>query len=259
MRFMLLLGILLLLPIALAQESAASEDPLTLIRIERAKADIQEMEGLGMGTDFVSDELADALNAAHEKDHKTVLEKTESISKRKEEGLLILDSLRALELRISDVSTLGDVSQAREKLEEANKAFKRENYGEAEDAIFESERSLRQVEGEYSVVKARASAAKDNVFSFVMGRWKMLSLYVLLMLAGIGVTYPRIRKIRDKKTLENLRLEMKALGELIKKVQMDYFSGTKKSRRIYDIKMKKYRNKMFELDEKIALYEAQAS
>jgi len=256
MRFILLLGMLLLLPIAAAQESAASDDPLTLIRIERAKADIQEMEELGMGTSFVKDELADAENAALEKDHQTVLEKTESISKRKIEGLLILDSLTALELRVVDVSTLGDVGAAQEKLEEANRAFNRENYKEAKDAIFESERGLRTVEGEYSVVKARASAARDNIFSFVLGRWKMLALYALLMLAGIGAAYPKVRKIKDKKTLVNLHLEMRAIGELIKKVQMDYFSGTKKSRRIYDIKMKKYQNKMFELDERITLYEA---
>jgi hypothetical protein len=256
MRFLLLLGMLMLLPPAAAQENAASDDPLTLIRIERAKADIQEMEELGMETDFVHDELADAENAAPEKDYKTVLEKTESISKRKEAGILILDSLRGLELRIDDVSTLGDVSQARAELEEANRAFKRENYAEAEDAIFASERSLRQVEGEYSVVKARASAARDNIFSFVLLRWKMLVLYILLIFAGIGISYPGISKVRDKKKLENMQIEMKALGDSIKKVQMEYFSGMKKSRRIYDIKMKKYRSRMFELDEKIILYEA---
>lgn len=258
MRFSLLLGMLLLLPLppATAQESAAGDDPLTLIRIERAKADIQEMEELGMGTSFVKDKLVDAENAAREKDYQLLLEKTESISKRKEAGLLILDSLRGLELRIDEVSEIGDISIAKEKLVEANKAFKRENYGEAEDAIFASERNLRQVEGEYSVVKARASAARDNILSFVLERWKVLVLYILLIFAGIGISYPWVSRMRDKKTLENMQIEMKALGDLTKKVQMEYFGGMKKSRRIYDIKMKKYRGKMFELEEKITLYEA---
>lgn len=256
MRFLLFLGVLMLLPLAAAQENAASADPLTLIRIERAIADIQEMEELGIGTSFVKDELVDAENAAREKDYQLLLEKTESISKRKERGLGILDSLRALELRIGDVSRIGDISIAKEKLVEANKAFKRENYAEAEDAIFQSERSLRQVEGEYSVIKARASAARDNIFSFVLERWKVLVLYILLIFAGIGISYPRVSRVRDKKTLENMQIERGVLGDLIKKVQTEYFSGMKKSRRTYDIKMKKYRGKMFELDEKITLYEA---
>lgn len=258
MRFILLLVMLLLLPLATAQESAAGDDPLTLIRIERAKADIKEMEGLGIGTSFVNDELADAENAVLEKDYQTVLEKTESISKRKQQALEILDSIRAVEIRIDDVSEIGDTSKARAKFEEANRAFNRENYAEAEDALFESERYLREVEGEHSVLKARASAARDNIFSYLEERWKMLVLSLLLVFAVIGISYPWISRARERSMLKNMQLERKVLGELIRKVQKEYFTGMKCSRRIYDIKMKKYRDKMFELDEKIAAYESKA-
>jgi hypothetical protein len=258
MRFMLLLGMLLLLPIATAQESAAGDDPLTLIRIERAKADIKEMEELGIGTSFVKDELADAENAILKKDYQTVLEKTESISSRKQQALEILDSVRAMEIRIDDVSQIGDISRARAKFEEGKRAFNRENYAEAEDALFESERYLREVEGEYSVLMARASAARDNIFSYLEKSWRMLVLSLLLVFAIIGISYPWVSRARERSMLKNMKLERKVLGELIKKVQKEYFTGMKGSRRIYDIKIKKYRDKMFELDEMIAAYKSKA-
>lgn len=255
MRFILLLGMLLLLPIAFAQESAARDDPLTLMRIERAKADIKEMEEQGIGTSFVKDELEDAEDAILKGDYQLLLEKTQSISKRKEKAFEILDSIRAIELRIDDVSGIGDVSIASEKLEEANIAFNNENYAEAEDALFESERNLRQVEGEYSVVKARYSAARDNTLSYVKERWKALVSYVLLLFVIILISYPRIKKQREKKLLEAMRLERKALGDLTRKVQKEYFTEANGSRRIYEIKKKKYLDRMLELNEHIIIYE----
>lgn len=254
MRLVLLLGMLMLLPIALAQEGAT--DSLTVIRIERAKADIQEMEELGIGTSFVKDELADAENALLEGDYQEVLEKTESISKRKERALSILDSIKALELRIDDVSKIGDTKEAEEKLSEANIFFKNENYAEAEDAIFEGGRLLRQVEDEYSIVEARYSAARDNTISYVKERWMTLAAAALLILAATVVSYSRILKMRDKKTLENMQLERKVLHDLSKKAQTEYFNEMKISQRIYDIKIRKYRELMLKLDEKIPIYEA---
>ena len=254
---LLLLPLLALMPLAFAQEDVTKEDPLTVIHIERAKADIREMEELGIGTGFVKDKLGDAENALSSRDYQLILEKTEMISDRKKRAFELLDSIRALELRIGEVSEIGDTAKAEEKLAEADAFFENENYGEAEDAVFEGERYLRQVVGEYSIVRARYSAARDNTVTYVNEWWKELVLLVLLVLVAIGVSYPRISRIRDMKMLEDMRLERKVLGELIRRVQKEYFSKAKMSRRIYDIKMRKYREKMLELDENIPILKSQ--
>jgi hypothetical protein len=257
MRLLLLIPLLALMPLAFAQEGVAKEDPLTVIHIERAKADIREMEELGIGTGFVKDKLGDAENALSSRDYQLVLEKTEMIADRKKRALEILDSIWALELRIGEVSEIGDTAKAEEKLAEADAFFENENYGEAEDAVFEGERYLRQVEGEYSIVKARYGAARDNTVTYVKERWKELVLLVLLVLAAIGVSYSKVSRMRDVKMLEGMRLRRGVVDGLILKVQKDYFSESKISRKVYDIKMRRYREKMLELDERILVFESQ--
>jgi hypothetical protein len=257
MRLLLLIPLLALVPLAFAQEDVAKEDPLTVIHIERAKADVREMEELGIGTAYVRDEFRDAENALSRRDYQLVLEKTEMISDRKKRALEILDSIRALELRIDEVSKIGDASKAEEELSKAKDFFRNGNYGEAEDAVFEGGRYLRQVEGEYSIVKARYSATRDNTVTYVKERWKELVLLVLLVLAAIGVSYSKVSRMRDVKMLEGMRLRRGVVDGLILKVQKDYFSESKISRKVYDIKMRKYREKMLELDERIPVFESQ--
>jgi hypothetical protein len=179
------------------------------------------------------------------------------IADRKKRALEILDSIRALELRIDEVSKIGDASKAEEELSKAKDFFINENYGEAEDAVFEGERYLRQVEGEYSIVKAMYGAARDNTVTYVKERWKELVLLVLLVLAAIGVSYSKVSRMRDVKMLEGMRLRRGVVDGLILKVQKDYFSESKISRKVYDIKMRKYREKMLELDERIPVFESQ--
>jgi hypothetical protein len=255
MKLMVLLPLLVLIPVAMAQDDV-SKDPLSVMRIERAKGDIREMDELGIGTAFVKDELIDAENALQSRDYQLVLEKTESISSRKERALEILDSISALELRIGEVSKIGDTSDALEKLKEAKAHFESENYPEAEDAVFEGERSLRQLEGEYSIIKARYSAARDNAISYVKWHWKTLFFAVFLVIALIVISYLRISKMKNMKMLEDMRIERKVLGDLVRKVQKEYFNESRISRRIYDIKTGKYRERMLVLDEKIPIYEA---
>ncbi len=259
MKLIILISMLLLVPFACAQESAGREDPLTLIRIERAKADIRGMEELGVGTAFVKDELEDAEKALVEKDYELVLEKTESISDRKKRALDIHDSLRALELRIEEVSKIGDTAKAREKLHEADNLFKMENYPEAEDAIFEGGRYLRQVEGEYSVVKARYRASRAGTALFVKDTWRELASSILLVLAVILISYPVIKKMRYENMLEDMKLEKKVLIDLIRKVQKEYFGQAAISRRSYDIKIEKYRENLVDLNENIKMYEAKVA
>lgn len=256
MRILLLLALLLaLIPPVAAQEDVSKEDALKAI--DDARADVQEMEEQGIGTAFVNDVLGDAENALSNRNYQQVLEKTEAISDRQERAFEIMDSIRALELRIDEVSGIGDPSKAEERLSEANAAFKNENYGEAEDAVFDGERYLQQVEGEYSIVKARYSAARDNTVSYVKEHWKTLVLSILLIFAVIAVSYLRISRMKNMKMLENMRIKRKVLDDLIKKAQMDYFNEAKISRRVYEMKMRKYREKMLELEEKIPILESQ--
>lgn len=257
MRLLILVILLALLPLATAQESGGIEDPLTAMRIERAKADIQEMEELGIGTAFVNDVLRDAENALLNEDYQRVLEKTEAISERKKRALEILDSMRALQLKIDEVSKIGDTSKAEEELSKANAYFKNENYGEAEDAIFEGERDLRRIEGEYSIVEARYDAARDNTVMYIKEKWRVLVLAVLLISVVGALSYIKISRMLDVKRLNDTKLERKVLDDLIVRVQKDYFNESKISRRVYDIKVRIYQEKILELDEKIPVLESQ--
>jgi hypothetical protein len=251
-----LVVIILLISVSIVEAQEVQEKD-ALDAISQAEKDMQEMQEMGFGVVYVNDTLIEAKRALEDKDYALVLEKAGAIGERKERAYIISDSLRALELRIEEVGKMGlNTTEAEENLIEASITFQNENYDEAEEAIFQGNKNLYAVEAEYTLLKARYNAARDNIISYLQRHRQDISIAAILLLVIGLVSYNKIRTVMLKRRLRDLELEKEVLVDLMKKAQIDYFQTGAISKGAYDIKMGKYNEMMLKVKETIPLLQA---
>ncbi|MEE8168543.1 MAG: hypothetical protein V3T58_06695 [Candidatus Hydrothermarchaeales archaeon] len=86
-------------------------------------------------------------------------------------------------------------------------ALGNENLGDAEEFILLANRELDAVEAEYSLVRAKYDAARDNILTYIVAR-----------------------AVRAKHRLSDIELERQVLDDLMKRTQKKYYRETAMNR-----------------------------
>ncbi|MFQ5887872.1 MAG: hypothetical protein ACE5HY_04165, partial [Candidatus Hydrothermarchaeales archaeon] len=223
-----LLAISITFVVGAQEKQAEATEKDALDAISQAELDLRDMSEMGFGVVYVNDRLTEAMNALQvggKDNYALVLVKAQEISKRKDRAHGISDSLRALKLRIEDLSGRGlDTAKAEEIYIASLDAFQKENYDEAEELVFQANKNLSGVEAENTVLRARYNAARDNTISYLKEHWRGLSATLVLLLFIGLISYDKFDSIRTRQRLDDMEMEKKVLVEEMKKAQIDYFN-----------------------------------
>ncbi len=250
--------IVFLIAILLNTSIVNAESKLEALQaIDKTEDDIKEMSDAGFGTSFVNDTLTEAKKALNASNYNLVLEKTQLISQRKSQAYNITDSIRALQLGMEDVENLGlNVTKSRELFNKTLVAFQNERYEESESLINQAYIELGNARAEATLVKTMIRATRENIISFVKENWsRMIIGGIALSVVGY-IIFNRIMSIRTKNKIKSLEIENEVLTGLMKKAQSDLFQKKKISRETYEIKMKKYKERMLEIKETLPVLKA---
>jgi len=186
-----------------------------------------------------------------------VVQKAEEIAGRKERAYLLSDSLRALELRIEEMRSRNlETGEAESLLKRAHGAFEKENYGEAEDLVFQANSYLSEVDAEATLVRVRYNTARENAVAYLNRHRQDLLIAGIAIIVVAFVVYSRVNKVLVKRRLKDLRFEKEVLGALIKKAQIDHFKKGLITRDTYDIKLAKYKERILEIERTIPVLES---
>lgn len=265
-----LVGVLLF-PIVFAQERTR-EDALQAIR--QAELDIAEMAEAGFSVRSVNDTLLAANRALERADFAELLRTnvtgevadqgrsalegldysgfsyadvfvyTDEIASRKQQAYVLIDSLRAMELKIEEYSTLVDTSEPKALLGEARTAFAYERYGETEQLVSRANTALDLSLAERTAVTVIVNSSKY----FLEENWHWLVLASSLALLSGWLALEQIRLKRAKKKLEMLMSEKRALLRLIKKAQTEHFKKRTMAKSVYDLRMDKYKRRLNQIE-----------
>jgi len=257
--------------------------------ILQAEQDMQEMQEAGFGIVWVNDTLIEAkkylqgedytallkeleqindtekrekatslLLAAQEKigvevDYEKVLEKTKSISERKERAFEINDLIRASELRLDEFKQQDlDTTKAEEILSNAINEFENERFEDVEDILSSVDTKLIELSAETTIVKTIYRAGKENITSIIKERYRELLLLLGSLLVIAILLYNRIMIVILKRRIRDMKVEKMVLDDLMKKAQMDYFS---KGAITKQIKMTQFKERLVELKQKLPVAE----
>jgi len=269
----------LLLPAVFAQEAFAQETTRedALAAIAQAELDIAEMAGAGLGVRSVNDTLIAANRALERADFAELLNTdvtgevaelarsalegldysgfsyadvfiyTDEIASRKQQGYALVDSLRAMELKIEEYSTVVDTSEPEALLDEARVALGYERYGETENLVSRTNTVLDLKRAERTTVTVIVNSSR----SFLEDNWHWLAL-VGALAALIGwFVWEKLRLRHAEHQLKKLMAEKRALLRLMKRVQTERFKKRTMSKSIYELRRDKYKTRLNQIEHTI--------
>lgn len=260
-----------------------------------AEQDIREMETSGLGVQYVKDVYAEAKDSFESRNitlymaralalnstdpqlgssiysllqetvknkgggnFTLVVEKAGVISQRKEQAYEILDMLDSLQFDLQDFTKLNpqaNTSMLYLKFEMAKQEFADERYSSAEQLINETYSGIDELIVESSRMNVLLRSSERGIKNFVM-RHKAgvaVSIAVFAVLILIAVNEFLIMSYRRKK--RSLRIEDDVLVILIKKVQRDYYQYKTLAKNLFNIKIKKYRERSLRIKETMPVVE----
>jgi hypothetical protein len=175
-----------------------------------------------------------------------VLVYTNDIKNRKETAYLLLDKITVEEKNLAGLSL-----QTRQFFYDAKTAFYEERYSDAEKLLSDFKSAVEKEKAS----SLTFSGLKTGAMNFFQRYW----VYIVITLILIGIaSYFVYKKIKKKSLVNRIRkrkTEEKVLLNLIKKTQEERFKENNISSLVYNIRIKKYEEKLQEIKEELPVLE----
>ena len=208
-------------------------------------------------TDSKKAEAREALKLVKWKDidYEDVLTYTNEIKARKERAFIIYDYMLAAEMNLKESEKEGiNTGAVKEILEQAKIDFYEDRYDEAE-ALLEEIGSKLELKRRESAIFSGLTRGTKNFFQRYW--WQMVIFLIVLGIIGL-FSYKRINLKLLKNKIKKMKIERDVLVDLMKKAQVERFKQNKISDFIYQIRMKKYQDKLQQIKEELPALEERA-
>ncbi len=185
--------------------------------------------------------------------YKGVFDLTGAIHSRKERAYHILDLMAVTG---EEIAKYGENNMTVQKsilsLDKAAKAFQDERYEEAESNIADANTELQEASTESQRVKKLLDLGKNF---FVRYWWQIIFVLIMLSIATLIIANKiRVKLARSK--LEGMKKELEALNSMIKKAQEDRFKAKTLTEKGYKLKVEGYLEKIAEIKHTIPVLES---
>jgi hypothetical protein len=201
--------------------------------------------------------LREAENALKFVDLKTlnyneVIVYTDRIKSREEQAFNIYDSILIAKNKIENYKTNNaDVSEAEIIFEQAKKAFYEDRYEDAQKLVQDAVNSFESKQFETSTLNSMTIGAKN----FLQRYWLYGFVFSAIFFIVGFFSYGKIRIISLKNKIKKMNANKQVLMELMKRTQEERFKENKISGLVYNIRMKKYQEKMQDIKEELPVLE----
>lgn len=178
---------------------------------------------------------------------------TKDIISRENKAFEIYDSITVIRGKIDGYSSEGiNASEARMFLESANRSFYNDRYSDAERFIQLSRDSLDNFGSEASIV----GDLKRGLTGFIERYWAFIVLALVIIVIIWKIYYRRFALKRLNRRIMSIRADQKVLMSLMKSAQEERFKENSISGLVYNVRMKKYKEKLESLKQELPVLEA---
>jgi len=270
-------GIVLFLIVLSSLVSADITREEAVNSINEAKQEIEEVVDQNISTDSLNALLLEAENALERADlsasldnsdideatkeaidyagylYEDVLIYTNEIGEKKNQIYIIIDSIFVLELEIEEYKNEGiDITETETRLSEIKVEFEQEHYTAAEEILEEAHFKLEEAKLETTSINIITNASK----TFFEKYWYEILIILIIIIVVLYFIGKRIKISKIKSRINKLKAEEKSLKELIKKTQRERYSKKGLPASIYELRIKKYKEKINEIQHTLPVLKA---
>ena len=138
-------------------------------------------------------------------------------------------------------------------LQQAREAFQAERYEKAEDILINADTALDKAYSQSQQANALINVGKNF---FVRYWWQIILVVVLLIIFTPKIT-TALQKTLAQRKLQESRLELKSLNQLIIEAQRECFEKRTITTSMYNIRVDRYRKRIADISSLIPVYEDQ--
>lgn len=201
---------------------------------------------------FGAKQVLNSSNLTQEKvgnNYTKVFEYAIDIQKRQQETYNLADAIKVLEFVVVPLNrSVINFSEVDAQFLDIRKKFKNEQFEGLLDLINSTYKKIDQTIVESTRARAIYKASKRTLIDFVGNNYKALIISASILLVAGLILFNELRIISLSKKVISKETEKKILFSLIKKAQVEYFTDGKISKRMYDSKIKQYREKIAKIN-----------
>jgi hypothetical protein len=174
------------------------------------------------------------------------------IDSRKKQAYEIYDSLNVLDKKIKVLANQGVSTYLVDQyFNQSNSSFYEDRYEEAINTIDRTNGEIERINAE----NATLNVLGQNFKSFVYKNWVYIVIILIVIFIVVYFGYNRIRLFSISKKITRMRMDLVVLRGLSIKNQTDRFRDNKISALVYNIRAKKYEEKINEIKETLPVLE----
>jgi len=187
-----------------------------------------------------------------------VLNHTEKITERKNQSFFYRDLIVVRETALKDeklkeILTKADLERLNRLLEETKLAFDEGKYSDVERLLTQIQEEIETKRSELATLAVLRKGARN----FFQRYW--VEILIFLFISGIVgfFLYKRTRTVLLKRKVRKLKAEKQAILGLIKETQIKRFKQNKISELVYNLRMKKFKEKLKGIKTDLPVLEAE--
>ncbi|MFH1359229.1 MAG: hypothetical protein ABIH37_05045 [archaeon] len=242
----------------LSNESIQAKESLS-----QAEKDIFEMIENNISINRVNETYMEALQlysaqlALEEKggkrDYKLIIKYTSDISSVKKAALQARDELRIFNEIFSEVGKNTNLSEMQEEYSQIISSFDDERFEDTIELIKAGYDRISEIQSNQTALNSFYNATSKTIKNFFIKNWLKLIIIFSIALVLILIFWDSLKKLKMRIRFNHLIIQKKSINNLLKKMQNDYFKIKKMPEADYNIRLKKFKELIRDIDRQIMI------
>jgi len=240
----------------LSNESIQAKESLS-----QAEKDITEMAEKNIPISRVNETYQEALQlysaqlALEEKggraDYKLVISYTSDINSIKKTAIQASDELIIFKDTYEEAEKHANLSEMQEEYNSILLSFKDERYEDTLELIKKGYDRISEIQSSQTALNSLYLTTNRSIKNFFIRNWLKITIFCSVILFLILIFWNNFKKLMFRIKLNNLFIQKRAINKLLKNIQEGYFKTKKLSESEYNIKLKKFKELIRDIDRQI--------
>ncbi len=229
--------------------------------LAQAEKDIIEMTEKAIPINRVNETYQEALQlysaqlALEEKggraDYKLVMSYVSNINLIKKTAIQSSDELTIFKETYEEAEKHSNLSEMQEEYDLIIQSFKDERFEDTLELIKKGYDRVSEIQSSQAVLNSLYLATSRTLKNFFVNNWLKITIICSIAFFVSLIFWNNIKKLMFRIKLNNLLIQKRAINKLLKSIQESYFKTKKLSESEYDIKLKKFKELIRDIDRQI--------